>query len=132
MSLKSYFESQQGLGVLSTADGAGRVDAAIYARPHVIDESTVCFIMADGRSHRNLLTNPRAAYLFRAGSTGYEGKRLYLHKIAEDTDRAKIDNLRRGTHGGGCPADAEKARYLVTFRIDEIRPLVGDGESSKK
>ncbi len=34
MDLKSYFESTNGTGILSTADGDGHVDSAIYSRPH--------------------------------------------------------------------------------------------------
>ena len=34
-------------GVLSTAGAQGEVDAAIYARPHFVDQETVAFIMAD-------------------------------------------------------------------------------------
>ena len=40
MDLGEYFEKNEGLGVLATADAQGNVDAAIYARPHVMDEGT--------------------------------------------------------------------------------------------
>jgi hypothetical protein len=52
MTLKDYFESVKGRGVLATADADGRVDAAIYATPHFIDDETIAFIM------RDRLTNP--------------------------------------------------------------------------
>lgn len=32
--LKFYFENTKGTGVLATADSDGKVDAAIYSRPH--------------------------------------------------------------------------------------------------
>jgi hypothetical protein len=35
---REYFEKTKGHGVLATADGEGRVDAAVYARPHLTDE----------------------------------------------------------------------------------------------
>ncbi|HOD27619.1 MAG TPA: hypothetical protein PKH03_00275 [Syntrophales bacterium] len=47
MKLDTYFETHTGIGVLSTADAEGRVNAAIYGRPHVLDEQTVAFIAAD-------------------------------------------------------------------------------------
>ena len=78
MSLKKYFEATKGFGVLATASADGSVDVAVYARPHVVDAETLAFIMADRLSHRNLQSNPHAAYLFREGATGDAGKRLHL------------------------------------------------------
>jgi hypothetical protein len=45
MQLREYFESKKGVGVMSTADLQGRVNAAIYARPHVMDDGTIAFII---------------------------------------------------------------------------------------
>ena len=73
--LESYFENNSGLGVLATADDAGRVDTAIYSRPHVTGEDQVSFIMADRLSHANVLANPHASYLFVEEGKGYRGKR---------------------------------------------------------
>jgi hypothetical protein len=64
MDLAEYFENQKGSGVLATADDQGRVDAAVYARPHVIDSETIAFIMPDRLTHHNLQSNNHAAYLF--------------------------------------------------------------------
>ncbi|MDT8440936.1 MAG: hypothetical protein RQ723_04670 [Desulfuromonadales bacterium] len=41
MQLKEYFEQTEGFGVMSIADSEGRVDAAIYARLHVMDDSSI-------------------------------------------------------------------------------------------
>jgi hypothetical protein len=38
MPLKEYFEKAKGYGVLATADAAGEVNAAVFARPHVMDD----------------------------------------------------------------------------------------------
>lgn len=125
MDLKHYFEKTSGLGVLATADSAGLVDIAVYARPHVMDDGIVAFIMTDRLSHRNLQANPHAAYLFRADGVGYEGVRLHLTKTSEEGNSEKIESLRRR-----CPVDeryqTDKDCYLVLFQVDKIRPLVGD------
>ncbi|WP_291316787.1 pyridoxamine 5'-phosphate oxidase family protein, partial [Desulfuromonas sp.] len=71
--MKAYFETSSGKGVLSTADGEGRVDAAIYAKPHVMDDGTLAFIMRDRLTHKNLTENPYAAYLFVEDGPGYRG-----------------------------------------------------------
>ena len=65
MTLRSYFTEHTGFGVMATADSDGKVDAAVYARPHFVDENTVAFIMADRLTHANLQTNPHATYLFK-------------------------------------------------------------------
>lgn len=126
MNLKEYFEVTKGSGVLATAGADGSVDVAVYARPHVMDEETVAFIMADRLSHKNLQSNPHAAYLFREGSTGYSGKRLHLTKVNEETDVEKIQALRRRKVPIACEPGEGEVRYLVTFHVDRVRPLVGD------
>jgi len=122
MNLAEYFENTKGTGVLATANKKGDVDIAIYARPHVIDEKTVAFIMNDRLSYKNLTSNPKAAYLFLEKKSGYKGRRLYLTKTREETDVELIESVRRKTdsrHG------SDTKKYLVYFSIDKIRPLAG-------
>ncbi|MBF0330510.1 MAG: pyridoxamine 5'-phosphate oxidase family protein [Candidatus Omnitrophica bacterium] len=129
MDLKSYFATTKGTGVLSTADKLGYVDAAIYGRPHLLDDGRVAFIMADRLSHKNLQDNPRACYLFKEEGEGYQGKRLYVKKSSETDDQDKIAQLRRGHHGPCCKEASEK-KYLVYFDIEKELPLVGGAEKS--
>lgn len=126
MSLKAYFEGTKGVGVLATASSDGVVDVAVYARPHVVDGETVAFIMADRLSHKNLQSNPHAAYLFREEAASHVGKRLYLTRVKEETDAEKIKTLRRRKTPMGCEPGNEEVRYLVTFHVDLVRPLIGD------
>jgi hypothetical protein len=102
---------------------------AIYGRPHVIDEETVAFIMADHQSYKNVASNPRATYLFVKDGKGYVGKRLYLTKVREETDAAKIQALRR-RKTPACDVAEDEARSLVFFHIEKTRPLVGDGDAT--
>lgn len=124
MSLSEYFENTKGTGVLATADKDGNVDVAIYARPHCIDETTVAFIMNERLSYRNLATNSKAAYLFLEESPGYKGKRLYLTKIKEESNPELINSMRRRKIDKSYDSDLKK--HLVYFRVDKIRPLVGE------
>ncbi len=123
MKLEKYFEQTKGLGVLSTADGTGKVDAAIYARPHVMEDGALAFIMRDRLSHHNLQSNPHATYLFKEEGSGYRGKRLFLTKVREEQDTDLLESLRRrkSTYGNG------EDRFLVFFTLDKELPLVGDG-----
>jgi len=123
MTLAEYFENTEGTGVLATADSEGSVDAAVYARPHFISENTVAFIMADKLSHRNLQSNPHAAYLFIEKQPGYKGKRLYLTSTSEEDDPQLVESMRRRkTSGYG----GDSSSSVVYFNIDRVRPLVGD------
>jgi hypothetical protein len=132
MSLADYFENTRGVGVLATADAQGHVDVALYARPHIVNDDEVAFIMADRLSHDNITVNPHAAYLFlersesdRAeGGASYNGLRLYLTRTKEETDPQRIAEIRREgrrrRQGGDLP------KFLVHFRVDGTRQLVGD------
>jgi hypothetical protein len=123
MSLAEYFASVEGIGVLGTADAEGKVDLALYARPHIIDENTVAFIMGDHLSHDNLSSNPHAAYLFVERGETYNGLRMYLTRTGEETDPQKIEAMRRKSRGEHDYAGVKK--FLVQFQVDDVRRLVG-------
>jgi hypothetical protein len=123
MELKPYFENINGHGILATADSEGRVDAAIFARPHVMDGDTLAFIMPDRLTHHNLQGNPNAAYLFVEDDKKWVGKRFFLTKVREEKDTELLYALRRKSYG-----DDREGRYLVFFRIDKTLPLVGGEE----
>ncbi len=125
MSLSGYFEKVQGLGILATADSDGMVDLAIYAKPYVVDETTVAFVMRERLTHQNLKSNPHAAYMFVEEGEGYSGKRLYLTKIREETNTSVVEMLRK-KQPEICSAYDDSNKYLVHFRVDNIWPLVGD------
>lgn len=125
MKLKAYFEETKGMGVLSTADNQGRVNAAVYARPHFMEDGSPAFIMRDRLSHHNLQSNPHAAYLFREAGPGFRGVRLHLTKTHEESGTPLVAQLCRR-----CPIDGkpDEIRHLVVFKIDLELPLIGAGE----
>jgi hypothetical protein len=127
MKLSEYFENSKGVGILSTADKDGKVNAAIYGRPHFMEEDIVAFIAADRLTHANLQTNPSAVYLFKEQNS-YEGKRLYLIKIREEKDSPLIDEIRRRKYNNADGKDNKESRFLVYFKVDKVLPLIGDGK----
>ncbi len=131
MELKVYFENARGTGVLATADSLGRVDMAIYARPHVMEDGTIALIMRDRLSHANLQQNPQAAYLFIKEGPGFRGRRLFLTRLREERDSALLGQLRR-RNPAADKGDAEEAKFLVFFRVDKVLPLVGSGETAEQ
>ena len=124
MNLDLYFDNTKGLGILSTADSTGKVNAAVYARPHIMEDGTLALIMRDRLSHHNLQSNPHATFLFKEEGSGYRGKRLYLTKIREEQNTDLLQSLRRrkSTDGNG------DERFLVFFKLDKELPLVGEGK----
>jgi hypothetical protein len=123
MNLAAYFDNTKGYGVLATADASGKVNAAVYARPHFLDEDTIAFIMREKLTHANLQTNPYATYLFIQSGPGSSGKRLYLRKLREETNDELVARICRR-----CDYSMFKdrlTRHVVFFTIDKTLPLVG-------
>ena len=125
MNLSDYFENTNGFGILATADEDGMADLAIYAKPHIIDEKTVAFIMRERLTHKNLKSNPKAAYMFVEQGEGYAGKRLYLTKTREESNTSVVEMFRK-KQPEICSSKDDSNKYLVHFQVDDIRPLVGD------
>ena len=124
MSLKQYFEDTKGIGILATADGDGKVDAAVYARPNVMDDDSLAFIMRDRLTHHNLQSNSNATYLFVENGPGYRGKRLYLTKVREEQDTELLASLRKRQYID----EKDEAKYLVLFKLTKELPLIGEGK----
>ena len=127
MNLFDYFKNTRGTGILATADSDGMVDLAIYAKPEVVDETTIAFIMRERLSHQNLKSNPHAAYMFIEQDQEYVGKRLYLTKIREETNTSLVDKFIRKQPEISPPED-DSNKYLVFFQVENIWPLVGTKE----
>jgi hypothetical protein len=127
MTLNEYFEDRTGTGVLATADRDGLVNAALYARPHVIDEENIAFIMSDRLSHLNLQSNPRAVYLFKEEG-GNQGRRLYLTKTKEEKDSPLIPEIRRRKYPEVAGKYEGGSKFLVFFHVDRTLPLIGAGK----
>jgi len=124
--LSTYFTEHTGTGILATADENGKVNTAIYARPHVFEDKTIGFIMRDRLSRQNLLKNPSANYLFLEAGSKYKGLRLGLKMIGESTDSQLIASLSKRTMVSESDADAP--RFMVSFSVEKGLTLVGGDE----
>ena len=125
MSLGKYFDKAKGYGVLATSDGTGKVNIAVYARPHIMDDHTVAFIMAERLTHENLKVNPWAAYLFIEKGEGWTGKRLYLKKVKEEQNNKLISEICRKCDYSRYDV---KNRHIVYFSVEKVLPLIGTNE----
>ena len=129
MEMRTFFKTHNGVGILSTADSSGKVDSAVYARPHVMDGGQLVFIMRERLTHKNLQENPYATYLFMENGHGYKGARIFLRKIGESDDEKMIKDMTRRSLS---PEEDKKRgpKHLVYFEVENILPLIGSGESS--
>jgi hypothetical protein len=118
MRLDNYFENHSGLGVLSTADKEGRVNAALYARPHIEDNKAV-FLAAPNQTLQNVRENAYAHYLFKQDGQGYEGVRLQLRLLRIDENQDRVDALRRRHK------EENNYAYILEFDIINTHTLVG-------
>lgn len=125
MDLNTYFEQHRGTGIMCTADGNGKPNGAVYARPHFNADGTISFIMRDRLTHANLQENPQAHYLFIEQAEGTRGIRLCLKKTGESEDQELIAALSR--RPPKAQPDGE-SKYLVSFRIEKALELLGGAE----
>ena len=120
--LKEYFESVKGVGVLATADGSGKVNAAVYSRPHFLEEGTMAFIMRDRLTHHNLQSNSYATFVFIEDGAASKGRRLYLTKAREENNPELVRKIKHRKNSDWN----EESVFLVYFTLDKELPLVGD------
>ncbi|KPK30078.1 MAG: pyridoxamine 5'-phosphate oxidase [Nitrospira bacterium SG8_35_1] len=128
MTLNDYFYNVTGKGVLATADAEGKVDAAIYSKPHILEDGSLAFIMRDHLTHHNIGSNPYATYLFIEDGSHYKGIRLFLKKVREDNDPELVAKMTR-RHLTPEQDRAKGPKFLVYFSLEKILPLIGSGKS---
>lgn len=128
MDLQKYFEETKGVGVLSTADSNGEVNAAVYSKPHFQGDGYLSFISHDKLTRHNLLSNPQANYLFLEGSEGFKGIRIYLEKVSEVQDNELIEALSRRSKMR--TEEPPPPRFLISFKVKKVLKLIGDTELS--
>ncbi|MBF0386068.1 MAG: pyridoxamine 5'-phosphate oxidase family protein [Candidatus Omnitrophica bacterium] len=127
MDFKKYFEAKKGLGILSTSDKKGKVNAAVYSKPQVIDDKHFAFIMGDKLTHANLKDNPWAVFLFKEDGPDYQGKRVYLKKESETDNQELISRTCKSVYPETyCQTQYLKNSFLVTFVVESVLPLVGE------
>ena len=123
MDLAKLFE-EPGIGVMATADRQGQVNSAVYARPHVIDATTLVWGMTDKRTYRNISENPHATFLFKASGPGYRGIRLALELLRTEEQGEMLTRIQRNTDEIVGPGAGSAVTHAVWFRVVETRPLI--------
>lgn len=120
--LQNWFQEAKGLGVMSTADRQGRPNAALFARPHFLENGLLGFVMLSRKTLANLQDNPHACFLYAKEGPGYEGVRLYLKRVETIEDEAAIETMidRR--------FELKKPRVLMLFALEKALKLTNAEE----
>ena len=133
--LMDYFNKQPRLGTLSTADKSGKVNAAYFGSPRMIDEKTVFMGLGNNRTFANLQENPCAVFMvMEPGKTimDWKGVRLYVEMTDCQTSGEKLDELKAKIAEAAGESAAKIMHAAVTFKVKEIRPLADFGQGWEK
>ncbi len=128
MKMADYFQKKKGLGVLSTVDNSGRVNSAIYSKPHVAGDDHIAFVMKEKRTYANVQENPHASYLFKEEGKGYSGVRLTLTKKREERSPNVVRSMMSKKHPPEKLHKDAETLHVVYFDINEVTPLVSSGK----
>ncbi len=123
MNLSELF-THPGLGVMSTSSSDGKVNSAVYARPHVIDETTLVWGMTDKRTYQNISRNRHAAFLFKENGHGFSGVRLALELIRTEEEGELLDLIKQNTDDIVGPGAGASVTHAAWFKVVEVRDLV--------
>lgn len=123
MNLIELFQ-QPGLGVMATASKDGRVNTAVYARPHIIDEQTLVWGVTEGRTLRNIIENPQVSYLFKASSPGYRGVRLALKLMKTEESGFMLESIKENADAVVGPGTGASVTHALWFTVTEVRSLI--------
>ncbi|MDK9716858.1 MAG: pyridoxamine 5'-phosphate oxidase family protein [Trichlorobacter sp.] len=123
MNLAELF-ANPGLGVISTSSSDGRVNSAVYARPHVIDETTLVWGMTDKRTYQNLTRNRHAAFLFKTNQPGFNGVRLALELIRTEEKGELLATIKENAEEIVGPGAGASVTHAAWFKVVEVRSLI--------
>ena len=125
--LMDLFNKRPRIGILSTSNNVGDVNAAVFGSPQMIDENTVVMGIGENRSFRNLQRNPKAAFIVvEPGETvmDWKGARVYLEAVDMETSGEFYDQIKKGIAKAVGPQAADMIHAAIRFNITEVRAIV--------
>jgi len=146
--VKDVLNSKDRVNILSTVNGKGETDVAVFGSAQLTDNNTISFVLKNtSRSLENIKETTYASCLIllpETGSSGLKikGCRLYLKKDFVERSRNPVYLVERaeGEEAAGWEksfnVDREKKAedrstpdsYLVVFSVIETRPIVDTGQ----
>ena len=133
--LMEYFNRQPRMGCMSTSGKDGKVNVACFGSPRMIDDKTVVMAVRRNRTFENLQENPNAVFMImEPGKTSpeWKGVRVYLKMKGYETSGENLERARVQA-AKAVGEEAAKALYsVVTFAIEEVRPIIDTGQGWEK
>jgi hypothetical protein len=133
--LTEYFNKSPRIGSLSTADASGKVDAAIFGSPRMIDDHIVVMGLGNNRTFANLQKNPHAVFMIaEPGATpmDWKGVRVYLKVKSSASSGPQLEGYKKQIAQAIGKEAAEMIYATVTFEVTEVRPLMDIGQGWEK
>lgn len=133
--LMDYFNKQPRIGILSTANREGKVNAAVFGSPRMVDEKTVVMGLGKNRTLDYLQQNPHAVYtILEPGETlmDWKGLRVYLKLKDCATSGKKLEAYKREVAAALGEGAAKMMHATLTFEVTEVRPIVDMGQGWEK
>ena len=115
------------IGVLSTSNRDGDVNAAVFGSPRMIDKNTVIMGIGENRTFKNLLENPKAVFfVVEPGETmmKWKGVRIYLTVESIEKEGDFFIQIRRDIAKGASDDAAKMIKAAIRFKITEVRELI--------
>jgi hypothetical protein len=133
--LMEYFNKQPRIGTFSTASKDGKVDAACFGSPRMIDEKTVVMSVRKARTFANLQENPNAVFMIiEPGKTSpeWKGIRVYLKMKDFQTSGEKVEEMRKSIAQRLGEETAKAMHAMIILEIQDVRPLSDFGQGWEK
>jgi len=133
--LMDYFNKQPRLGTLSTASKDGKVNAAYFGSPYMVDEKTIIMGLTKNRTLYYLQENPNAVFMIMEPGktlTEWKGVRLYVKMTDCSTAGEKLEKMKVKIAARAGEAAAKMIYAALTFEVQEIRPLADFGQGWEK
>ena len=67
---------------------------SLRGAPHFVDDETLVWGMTEGRTYKNVMENPNAAYLYMYAGAGYSGARLSLKLKGIENSGEMFDTIK--------------------------------------
>jgi hypothetical protein len=133
--LMEYFNKQPRLGCLSTSGKGGKVDVACFGSPRMVDNKTVVMALRKNRTFDNLQENPNAVFMIMEPgktSSDWKGVRVYLKMKGYETSGENLERARVQAAKAAGEEAAKALHAVVTFAVEEVRPIVDSGQGWEK
>lgn len=125
--IMEMFNTQPRIGTLSTADGEGNVNSAVFGSPQMVDKQTVVMGIGNNRSFRYLKANPKAVFtIVEPGESAmdWKGCRVYLEAVSMETEGRLLDNIRENIAEAAGEAAAKMIHAAIRFKVSDVRNLI--------